>query len=210
MLDQISTRVPAEFIGIARAFRNEVRAADREMDKALDAICKPLRERLKRKPTLRAAQLPDFGRAYQQSIPERFRIGDVKAARDRTEFGLSETRLCVSWLIDDRWTDPDAREQGVTVCKFSLYVRRGVLRQYWTPLCNVSLHALGRRLERGHDRSHEALEADLAILADAGENGERVNTSHGFWLGAMTNASNTGTGGVTRIRNIRTWIDADG
>ena len=196
MLDQINaTRVPAEFIGLARAFRSEVRAVDIQMDKALHEVCKPLRERLKRKPTLRAAQLPDFARSYRQSLPARFRIGKVTAARDRVEFGLSETRLCVSWLVDDAWNNPDAREPGVTLCKFALYVRRG---------------ALGRRFERGHDRSHEALTRDLALLADAGDDAERVNTSHGFWLGAMTNANNTGTGGVTRIRNIRTWIDADG
>ena len=210
MLDQVNTRVPAEFIGLARAFRNEVRATDIQMDKALATICKPLKARLARTTKLRAAMLPDFGRSYQQSIPERYRIGTITAARDRVEFAITETRLVVSWLIDDAWNNPGAREQGVTICKFTLYVRGGKLRQYWTPLCNVSLHAIGRRLERGCDRSSEALTRDLARLAEAGDDGERVDTEGGFWLGSMTNASNSGTGNVIRIRNVRTWFDNDG
>lgn len=210
MFDQINTRVPAEFIGLARAFRNEVRAADVAMDKALDAICKPLHERLKRNPKLRAAMLPEFARRYTELIPVRFRIGEVGGTRHKTEFAVIETRLCVSWMINDRWSDPDAREQGITLCKFTLAVHRGRLARHWAPLVNVSLHALGRRLERGHERSHEALTRDLVVLADAGDDGERVNTSDGFWLGSMVNANNTNTGGVIRIRNVRTWLDADG
>jgi hypothetical protein len=48
------------------------------------------------------------------------------------------------------------------------------------------------------------------LLADAGDDGERVDTEGGFWLGAMVNANDSDAGRVIRIRNVRTWGDADG
>jgi hypothetical protein len=50
------------------------------------------------------------------------------------------------------------------------------LAAHWTPYALVSLHALARRIERGADRFHAALVRDLAVLADAGDDGDRVPT----------------------------------
>jgi hypothetical protein len=45
---------------------------------------------------------------------------------------------------------------------------------------------------------------DLAMLADAGEEGECVNTPDGFWLGGTVDADDTGR--AVRLRNVRTWL----
>ena len=97
MLDQItaSTRVGSEWIGKARAFRSEVKAVDTATDRALDVICKPLRERLKRKPTLRRETLPEIARRYDQLAPAQFRIGKVEGARHKGELRDDRARLTV-------------------------------------------------------------------------------------------------------------------
>jgi hypothetical protein len=53
------------------------------------------------------------------------------------------------------------------------------------------------------------LEREIALLAESSDHGERVNTNHGFWLGAVINVKRDG-GGEARVRNVRTWVDADG
>jgi hypothetical protein len=112
VLDQVATRVPSEFI----------------------------RARLARHPKLRAEMLPDLARRYNELTPAQFRIGKIEGTKHRTSFAIVEKRLCVSWLSDDDWSDPEAREQGVTICKLTLSVQQGRLRQRWTPLANASLH----------------------------------------------------------------------
>jgi hypothetical protein len=75
------------------------------------------------------------------------------------------------------------------------------------PQANVSLHALARRIERGHKRDHAALLRDLAVLADAGEEGERVDTGEGSWFGPVIDADDQGR--RIRMRNVRSWLPTD-
>jgi hypothetical protein len=86
VLDLAGQRVGFEWIGLARAFRSEVRAVDLRMERALVTVCAPLRERLRRKPRLRAEAPHDIARRYAELVPARFRIGAVEAARDRCDF----------------------------------------------------------------------------------------------------------------------------
>ena len=50
---------------------------------------------------------------------------------------------------------------------------------------------------------------DIALLADAGEEGERVETPGGFWLGSVINADDSDNGRIIRMRHVRTWIGAE-
>jgi hypothetical protein len=212
VLDQVATasRVPAEFIGLARQFRSQVKLVDAAMDRALDIITAPLRERLRRKRRLRAETLPDLARQYERLIPTEFRIGRVDGVKDRTEFAIAETRICGSWLRDDGWNSPDVREPGLSICTFVLSVREGRLRVRWTPRANVSLHAMARHVERHEDRSQAILAHDLSLLADARDDGaERVDTRGGFWLGSVIDAHGD-AGSKLRLRHVRTWIGTDG
>jgi hypothetical protein len=205
---QVVPRVPAEFVGKARVFRAEVKLVDVAMDRALDLICKPLNARLKRHPRLRAEMLADVARQYERLIPSQFRIGPIEGTKHKGEFAIVERRLCVSWLTHDDWVAPEMREPGLSICRFTFSVHQGRLRQHWTPLANVSLHALARHEERRHDRSQAALRHDLALLADAGEDGEKVPTPGGFWLGSVITAGDNGR--MIKMRSVRTWLNDAG
>jgi hypothetical protein len=71
-----------KFIGKARTFRQEVRAADLAFARALDIICRPLRARLARHPKLRLEMLPDLARSYDELIPRAFRVGRIEGTDD--------------------------------------------------------------------------------------------------------------------------------
>jgi hypothetical protein len=205
MLDLATvSRVPAEFTGQARVFRDQVRAADLAMEAALAMITEPLRARLGRHPKLRNEMVADTVRLYSMLVPPRFRLGAVEATRHHTEFAIIERRIAVSWLRHDEWTDPEHREPGVSVCRFVLAMTDGKLLWRLHPQANVSLHALARRIERGHQRDHGALLRDLAVLADAGEEGERVDTHEGSWFGHVIDADDQSH--RIRMRNVRTWL----
>ena len=205
MLDLATvSRVPAEFTGQARVFRAEVRAVDLAMEAALATITAPLRARLGRHPRLRNEMVAGTARLYTMLVPPHFRLGAVEVTRHRTEFAIVERRIAVSWLRHDEWTDPEHREPGLSICRFVLGMTDGKLIWRWHPQTNVSLHALARRIERGHERDHAALLHDLAVLADAGEEGERVDTGEGFWFGSVIDADDQGH--RIRMRNVRTWL----
>ncbi len=202
-----STPVPAEARGRARVFRNEVKAIDVQFDAAIALIVAPLRERLRRHSKLRPEHPSITAVQYDRLIPTEFRIGPITGTRHKTSFAIEETRVVVSWLTCDDWHDPDEREPGVTVCKFTFSVHDGRLRQRWRPITNVSLHALARRVARGRDRSHDAMFRDIALLPAADADGERVDTIGGYWLGRTIDAMGE-AGRVFTMRSVRTWLDA--
>lgn len=76
----------------------------------------------------------------------------------------------------------------MTICKFTFSVKDRRLRQRWTPLVNISLHALARHIERSRDRSPGTLVNDITLLADVPDDEERTATPHGFWLGGCVDA----------------------
>jgi hypothetical protein len=65
--------------------------------------------------------------------------------------------------------------------------------QSWTPIANISLHALARRIERGAERDHAALVRDLSVLVQADEGSARVNTQRRLLAGQCD-------GGAERLR----------
>jgi hypothetical protein len=201
-------RVSSEYTGLARVFRSAVKAEDVALDKALDAITAPLRPRLKRHPKLRHEQIAGTVRLYGILVPNEFRIGETDIDRDRSAFSISETRLACSWQRFDEWQSPDARELGLAVARYRLALKDGRLRETWDAYAVVSLHAIARRIERGNDRSHSALFADLALLADAvGTIGDQVTTPDGFWLGGERDVRDS-KGRTSRARSVRTWVAA--
>jgi hypothetical protein len=202
-----SSRVPAEFTGAARVFRTAVQAEDRVVDRALNVIARPLKERLRRHPKLRPEQPMGVLRQWAQSVPTGFLLGHPHVVCLRTEFAITEHRISSSWLYNDEWNN-DERERGLSVCRFVFAVRRGKLTLRWTPVACVSLHAMGRWFERSGLREHEALTAALAVLVETDESLERVNTRDGFWLGGVVEAMNDAEHKGVKLRNVRTWLPA--
>jgi hypothetical protein len=200
----IAPRLGAEFRGLARKFRDEVRAIDAEMNAMVAAIMKPLHGRLKKHPRLRHEQVQQAQRIYRLTVPATCRLGDVLIDPDRAKFSITETRLTATVLNALAWQDSEALEPGVAVADFCLKLTDGKLRQWWEPKAICSLHSLARRIERGEDRSHAALIRDLAVLAEAPEDGDVVMTSDGgCWAGSVIRMR--GPNGVLPVRHVRTW-----
>jgi hypothetical protein len=197
-------RVPAEFLGLARAYRNQVHAADQACAVALRGIITPLRMRLARKPTLREENIVHAGRAWSKFMPAAFRIGETRIVRTRREFVIAEDRISVSWLQAARWGE---RERGVSVCRLVVAAHKGDLREDWRPVACVSLHALARRFERGADRRHAALTSDLARLLnfEADPCGQ-VTCDDGYWLGDLVDLMDETARTARQCRNVRTFV----
>jgi hypothetical protein len=207
MLDAASSsRVGAEFTGLARMFRSAVKAEDKQVDVALAMITTPLRARLRRHPRLRPEAPMGTLRTWAESMPTSFRLGHPRIAHHKTEFAIAEHRLSASWISDRSWGDDAPQERGVSICKLTFAAQRGKLVKTWQPLATVSLHALGRWFERSGERDQSALVRDLALLIAASDEAEKIDTPGGFWLGAVINAVDDVAKKGVKLRNVRTWI----
>jgi hypothetical protein len=144
-------------------------------------------------------------RLYGSTVPTTFRIGAVTIDPDRATFSIGETRISCSWINNETWADPDYREQGLSVCRFTLSLRDGRLCERWTPLAHISLHALARRYERGGaDRAAILVDlADLTVPDDPSAG--QIATADGTWLGDSVQTGVAG-GGTARAINVRTWV----
>jgi hypothetical protein len=200
-------RVPAEYRGLTRLFREEVRAVDEAFDRALATIAAPLIARLRRHHRLRHELVAAAVHRYRRTAPAAFRLGEVSVMPDRDAFEIAEVRLTATWINSTTW-DSDAHEPGVAVARASLAMRpgRGMVQE-WMPIAICSAHGIGRWFERTGLRDHGMLVRDLAVLAAAGDDGDHVATPDGgYWLGSVIIMG--GTDKVTaRARHIRTWVD---
>jgi hypothetical protein len=199
-------KVPAEFRGAARVFRDEVKRIDKEMDRALATIAKPLVVRLRRHPRLRHELIAVAVHQYRRTVPVEFRFGEVEVTPDRDAFEIAEIRATATWINSVEW-DSDAIEAGIAVARCTLTMRPTVgLVHIWMPRAVVSMHAIARWFERSGSRDHDRILADLAVLADSAGDGDHVATPGGFWRGEMEVME--GTDKVTaRARNVRTWVN---
>jgi len=198
-------RVPSEYAGLARLFHREVQIDDREAEKAHRVITKPLRYRVQRHPRLRPEQVAGAIRQYRQLVPSRFRIGELAINPDRASFSIADRRLLVTWLNAETWNAPGVRELGVGIGVYRMELHDGKLSQCWQVEAIVSMHSLGRWMERTGLRDHGALLADLAALIGADETTERIPTPSGyFWLGAVLPMK--GPRGETKVRSVRTLV----
>jgi hypothetical protein len=201
---ELPPRIGREFVGMARVFRNEVRAVDQQFNDVVQAVMAPLHGRLKRHPKLRHEQIVQAERVYRGRVPEKFRIGDIVVDRDRARFAIVEVRLTATKLHDDHWDD-DGHEPGVAMADFYLRLIDGRLRAWCEPSAICSLHSLARWHERTGHRDHGLLVRDLSLLAGvdtAGDAGE-VPTPDGAWVGTMVKMR--GPKRTTRALNVRTW-----
>jgi hypothetical protein len=173
-------------VGLARIFRETVRVADEQMERALQVITAPLRSRVKHHHKLRWEQIAQAERLYRIGVPTAFRIGAVEVTRDRAAFSIRERRICPVWMKNTAWDDDEYHEPGVALASYVMQLADGTFSERWPVQAIVSLHALSRHFERTGNRDHGVLVDDIAVLADASEDQDKVPTPTGyFWLGGM-------------------------
>jgi hypothetical protein len=204
VLTHSSPRVSAEARGKVRLFRAEVRAADTRFEAALASVLTPLRERLRHHVRLREEQARIAALAYCRTVPSEFRIGELTLHPDRDRFLAQETRLISTWFNSVAWDDDAAREPGVALVTYTVRLERGRLRVSWEPIAAISAHALARHFERTGNRDHGVLVRDLAVLADAGADGDQVPAGDGYWMGSTVQMQGR-HGVINSARSVRTF-----
>src|SRR5262249_14934898 len=106
-------RLPAEYRGLGRCFRDNVRATDVRFQGALSTVTQPLCVRLARHPRLRKEQVTGAISDYRKLIPSEFRLGEITPRPDRDAFAIRECRLTATVLHSRDWVDDDPIEPGV-------------------------------------------------------------------------------------------------
>jgi hypothetical protein len=182
--------VPREHLGRARELRNRVLAEDARVVPVLLGVAEPLLRRLVRHPALRREHVAGAVRDWQVRMPGRYRIGAVSVSRGKV-FAISEKRLSAHTLRVRGW---DGEEPGVSIIQFGLCVLDGALKPIRATMALASLHSIARRIERGHERSEDAVLRDLARLADP------TDAEGSGWLGRMS-AIPSGE----EVFNARSW-----
>lgn len=216
------SEIPPEFAGLARQFIREVAADDKRAALAILALHRPVQARLVRKPRsyLRDGTLAALAGAWE-AVPRRFRIGMQSKIDRRGRIGsISEAFVAACEIQAEDWATSE-HALMIEGSKFEVTPKT----VSFTPIdfASIGWHALGRRYERGRERSADAVMADLKVLASAAIHNEkrypdgvgfRLRVTHGYWLGVLgdvmiaENKTKPPVDGGTQFV-VRTYIDAD-
>jgi hypothetical protein len=180
---------PPEFLGKARALREEVRSEDSPATKRIDTIVRRLYERAKRYPSRspRRADLIDASRAWRETLPTGARLA-LNATVVGRELAVDELRVAA---IDFRFQSWSADEFEPALALFHVRLRVAARRCDLEAgiVAAVSIHGLARRYQRGFNTTREAVLNDVAALAAVPEvvdTDERVVVvPGGRWVGTI-------------------------
>jgi hypothetical protein len=190
------TLVSREHLGQARLLLNRMRAEEHATDQVVKAAIAPVFDRLIKHPerrlrdgTFRAAV------AGWQAAPNAFRLQFHSKVEPRGRWGhASEVRLGTTRVKRNIWAEGDW-EMGTTIgyLEFTCPAKPLLLpRLHYRPVCNISIHALARRYERGGPVTDADLVAEMRGLGEsffgACDEAEiddtlRVTVTAGVWSG---------------------------
>jgi len=158
------SRVPAEFTGLARAFRSRMLAAHCKWETPSVELISLACERRNgfRKP--KATRVAELWRLLPGREARLALLCDAKPGK----LGISELRIFPASRTFNTWP-VDADELSVSVTAVSLILKSGIFISEKRLLADVGLHALARRFQRGIGRLDKDILTDLAPLAGAYE-----------------------------------------
>lgn len=210
-----SSRVPAEFLGQARALRTAIAAEDQAVGEMVTQLDGTIRDRVQRgNPIPRRDVLAGVARDWQRRLPQRGRLAlEIDLAKRGKSLSVREMRLSSSEYLDSTWRET---ERGLALLVIGLDCAPLRYEFVKHTLCHVSLHALARRLERGADVTEGAILQDMRALGEAHRaladrpNGAAftVPVMGGSWRGNVA-LMRTPRGSFDKGLVIRTFI-ADG
>jgi hypothetical protein len=145
------TRVPFEFRGLGRCFREQIADADDLAVRTMAHVFTPLAVRADRSAIPRTELLQDAARDWRQEMPT---VGllDSKIQRSRRELHIREVRVGAGTLSHATW-DKETSEPVVAILLVDLHVAPGICRLIVDTAVLLSLHALGRWYQRVLDNS---------------------------------------------------------
>lgn len=214
----MNVRVPFEFIGLGRRFREQITNADDHAVRTMISIFTPLARRADRSAVPRAELLQGAARQWRREMPS---VGllDSKIQLTRRDLHIRDVRVG-GGTARATW-NASADEPVVSILLVELHVAKGMCRLMVEVIALLSLHAIGRWHQRSRDNSEAALLADLARLAGAYGKIPRIHVatdnqkffwpaSNGQWAGSITERLSEVTGRQEQILNVRTFLPESG
>ena len=158
-------RIPSEYLGKARSFRNKIIAADREFVAMHTRVFNELERRIQHKPSFRASTCTDLLRAWRACRPFGY-LPDLVADLDfsKHQITIRDLRLIASMERNADWKE-GYLEDSIAVTEFRLVGKskktpEGALcslRWHLNMVASFSLHALARYYQRAIRPSDDAL-----------------------------------------------------
>jgi hypothetical protein len=204
-------RVPVEYIGLARDL---IRRVDRQDDKVRAVLCVcslPLIGRKRRRQTLRSENLAEAARHWRMEMPVFGRLGEQRLGLGPKHLHLEQIRLVAASKQRQEW---NRSEDGLSLSRVVIRADDHHIDTRISVLVNVSMHALGRRYERGGARTDDTVMADLQALTTAYPDTIRrpldsefkISAGSGFWIGTTEMVRNQG-GYRIPIMSTRTFVE---
>jgi hypothetical protein len=199
------TRVSAEYVGKARAFRASMVAAATGVGPAMRAICRQSFELYRqRNSPLRPEQIISIEKQWR-SIPAGGCLR-LNIHRDKRSITIEDTRIAATTSNSSEWGD--ASETSICLVENSLELTKRRAESGATILAALSLHALGRWFQRARVTDPTSMMRDLTLVVNAVpdlvEKDDEVlvpSINGGSWRGAIAY-----TRKGQRVVNIRTFV----
>ena len=148
----------------------------------------------------------DTVRRWNETVPSEFRL-DLEITPGRDEIAIRERRLTSMGGTSVRWGD--AREPGIAIVKVELSAGDGRLDSDTRPLATISLHALGRRFQRG-GCYEAAVMQDLKDIMRVGVTpGDDVRCHTGLWVGPVIACGDAYRQRTVRLRDVRSYLSSE-
>jgi hypothetical protein len=212
--DDNKSRVPYEFIGRARVFRDHALAVNKPTLDAIERIYGILAARARRSPIPRKDLLQEAATAWRREIPE-FGMLNREIELKRNTLRLVELRVGGGHVHYPHWGVEV--EKGIGILRIELRCARHLCEMKSDIFCLVGLHALARWMQRRGDQSEGALLGDLAALADQRErlleHGDNLDdqsfachVSGGAWVGQVVRLWSERTKSNERVLSVRSFL----
>lgn len=212
--EHIRSRVPYEFVGRARVFRDRVLATNEPTLDAIKRIYGILAVRARRSPIPRKELLREATTAWKRNIPDFGRL-DRQIDTKRNSLKLVEIRLGGGHVQYPGWL---GAEKGIGIVVIDLRCEPGRCELKSKIICLVGLHALGRWMQRSRDQTETNLLSDLAALAQQRDQllecGDRLDdqsfvchVSGGAWVGQVVRLRSERTGAESRVLSVRSFLN---
>ena len=208
------SRVPFEFVGRARVFRDRVLATNEPTLEAIKRIYQTLAVRARRSPLPRKELLRAATAAWKRDIPDFGRL-DRQIDEKRNTSKLVEIRLGGGYVHYPGWLEA---EKGIGIVVINLQCEPGRCELKSQIICLIGLHALGRWMQRTHDQNEINLLRDLAALAHESDQllkcGDRLDDQsfvcqvlRGAWVGQVVRLRSERTGAESRVLSVRSFLN---
>ena len=200
------SRLPMEFLGEARVFRDAVCRADLRVNSAVPALAAPLRRRLTRKSTLRPDGMIDAARAWRDTVSDDFTLDVRTRAHRRDGLCIAELRLTGARWRSTQWIGAD-NAPGVSLVWLILAAEGGAFNFTVRPAANLLLHALGRRFQRGNGQTVPEIVRDLKPIGAVLETDAiEIAAPPGRWVGERLTVRDDVGGQNVPMLHVQTFL----